>query len=870
MATISRIMDSAVGYGTPGDTAPGDTVPEATAPGNTVAPPPAASPGADYNPDRPNPDRPNPWVEVLVDCPQIQGLFTYAIPPHLPVAIGDILTVPFGHQQLGAIAIALPSAPPPDLSPSQIKTVIDIVNPGFFPRHYWDLLRQVAQYYCTPIMAVIRTALPPGLLGRSQRRIRLNAPAIPPDAEVFLRPAALQLLQLLRQSKTGEYSWRYLQQQMPTAQRGLPDLLQRGWVSSYLEPPNPPRPKQQKAVTLVRQPDPTEPLTERQRQLLASLGRSGGDLWLSHLLQQCHASSSIVTTLAKKGFVVIQERENLRSEAEHPLDRDQPKALSPHQAAALAYIQGLTQAQTVLLHGVTGSGKTEVYLQAIAPVLQRGQSALVLVPEIGLTPQLTDRFRQRFGSQVCVYHSALSDGERYDTWRQMLQGDPQVVIGTRSAVFAPLPHLGLVILDEEHDSSFKQSQPQPCYHARTVAQWRSQLAPCPLILGSATPALETWHQAFSDPREGHPPPSHYLSLPSRIYDRPQPQIRVIDMRQEFHCGNRSIFSRSLRNALETLRETGQQGLLFVPRRGHSTFVSCRSCGEALDCPHCDVSLSHHQPHGGARSLLRCHYCHYASVQPEQCPHCGSPYLKFFGSGTQRVTQELERHLPDLRWIRFDSDTTRTKGAHRALLTQFAQGEADILVGTQMLTKGIDLPQVTLVGVMAADGLFHLPDFRAGEQACQTLLQVAGRAGRGAEPGQVILQTYKPDHEVIAAVVRQGYGDYLAQELAQRSPLHYPPYSQLVLLRISSLEADRTAQVAEALGQFLTSRLPESVLLLGPAPAPILRVARRFRWHLLLKLCDPSLGLDWFPALELQQRCGPGVALTIDVDPLSLS
>ena len=851
------------------------------------------------------------WVDVLVDWAMVANpgleVLTYQVPEEMPVEPGDVVMVPLGAQQVGAIVLTLRQRLPPDLKPEQVRPLGEVVCSGLFPPGYWACLERVAQYYYTPLMAVVRTALPPGLLSRSQRRIALNPEAIPPEPALFLRPRALALLQLLRRSKGGDYSWRYVQSQLPQASQGLRDLLQRGWVRSYLEAPTPLRPKMQKAVTLVREPDPTEALTDRQRQVLMVLMRSGGDRGLQELLQQCHSSSQVVASLAKKGLVVVQDREILRTESGEVLERDQPKSLSADQAQALDRLHRLEGYHRILLHGVTGSGKTEVYLQAIAPRLQRGESALVLVPEIALTPQLTDRFRQRFGSQVCVYHSALSDGERYDTWRQMLQGTPQVVIGTRSAIFAPLPRLGLIILDEEHDSSFKQTAPQPCYHARTVAQWRAALAPCPLILGSATPALETWYPlalqglpsenlhgenlpdtAHLKLTSGESPQPHpnYLPLPRRIYDRPFPPIHIVDMRQEFHCGNRSIFSRSLQKALGELG-SGRQGLLFVPRRGHSTFVSCRSCGEALGCPHCDVSLSHHQPHPQGRSLLRCHYCNHTAPQPDICPHCGSPYLKFFGSGTQRVTQELSRHFPDLRWLRFDSDTTRTKGSHRALLTQFAQGEADVLVGTQMLTKGIDLPQITLVGVMAADGLFHLPDFRAAEQACQTLIQVAGRSGRGDDPGRVIVQTYKPEHPVIMAIQQQsgghgegsgslhpGYGEFLQGELEQRSPLHYPPYGQLILLRLSGLDPSQTEVTAEKLGDLLRSRLPDSIHLLGPAPAPIVRVARRYRWHLLLKLLnpEPTTPSPWpdLPLEELRQLCPKGIALTLDVDPMSLS
>jgi primosomal protein N' (replication factor Y) len=521
-----------------------------------------------------------------------------------------------------------------------------------------------------------------------------------------------------------------------------------------------------------------------------------------------------------------------------------------------------------------------VYLQAIAPLLQRGQSALVLVPEIGLTPQLTDRFRARFGNKVCVYHSALSDGERYDTWRQMLTGEPQVVIGTRSAVFAPLPHLGLIILDEEHDGSFKQDSPIPTYHARTVAQWRAELENCPLVLGSATPSLETWvnirergreNNSSFPPSPHHPlPPSYYLSLPERIQSRPLPPVEVVDLRQELQQGNRSIFSRSLQDALQQLQEREQQGILFIHRRGHSTFVSCRSCGYAIECPNCDVSLAYHHTEEGAPELLRCHYCNFARSHPRNCPECSSPYLKFFGSGTQRVAQELARQFPQLSFIRFDSDTTRTKGSHRTLLTQFANREADLLVGTQMLTKGLDLPQVTLVGVVAADGLLHLPDYRASERAFQTLTQVAGRAGRGDDPGRVIVQTYSPEHPVIQAVERHEYESFTQSELEQRAALNYPPYGRLILLRLSSTDAAEVENTAQRVADMLTPNdgSTSGYEILGPAPASVLRVSNRYRWQILLKFARgvlPELP-DWNYVRSL---CNSSVSLTIDVDPLNL-
>src|SRR6476620_1395857 len=806
--------------------------------------PVAAEPGASYGSSEP-PQRPTvgaEWIEVLVDSPfrgagdypgEENKLFTYRLPAELTVQPGDILSVPFGSQQVGAIAIRFISQLPPDLDPARVKDVEDVVSTGFFPPTYSELLERTATYYCTPLIQVIRASLPPGLLMRSVRRIRLIKDAISPNAETFLNPAASQILQLLQSQKNGDYTWQYIQRQVKGSYRGLKDLLKRGWVESYLEPPHPPKPQLKPAVTLIASAFVTD-LTKRQQEVLEVLRLGGGEMWLNDLLKICSASSYDVKVLEQKGNVVIDKREVLRGDRGIAQLPDSPKTLTHFQAKALAFINSFSGFRQVLLHGVTGSGKTEVYLQAIAPILASGKSALVLVPEIGLTPQLTDRFRARFGEQICVYHSALSDGERYDTWRQMLTGTPQIVIGTRSAIFAPLPHLGLIILDEEHDSSFKQDDRPPCYHARTVAKWRAELENCPLILGSATPALET----FVGTRRDHYslPNIHYLSLPDRIYSRPMPPVEIVDMRQELRQGNRSIFSASLQNALEQLQARQQQGILFIHRRGHSTFVSCRSCGYVMECPNCDVSLSYHHVGEGTAEILRCHYCNHTERHPQNCPECRSPYFKNFGSGTQRVEQELTRLFPELRAIRFDSDTTRNKGDHRRLLTQFANGETDILLGTQMLTKGLDLAGVTLVGVVSADGLLNLSDYRASERAFQTLTQVAGRAGRGDDPGQVILQTYTPEHPVIQAVQRHEYESFTEAELQQRADLDYPPYGRLVLLHLSSLDATDVEQAAERLATELGSTESENAALsnyeiLGPAPANIMRVANRYRWQI---------------------------------------
>jgi primosomal protein N' (replication factor Y) len=816
-----------------------------------------AEPGGSYQ----SPAKLPEWVEVLVDCPGCSDLFTYKIPAQLAIKPGDILSVPFGATQVGAIAIRLLTQPNLDIPLEKIREVEDVVSEGFFPAGYWTLLNRVAAYYYTPLIQVIRVALPPGLLGRSQRRLRLTSLG-KKNLAIYISPIAQQVITLLEKTPTADYSYHYIQQKVKAAYRGIRELIRLGLAENYLEPPQLTKPKLQKAVTLLD--NNHDDLTARQKEIVEVLRRQGGEIWQSELLQLCSTSTSTLKALVDKGYIVIEDREILRREQGPTVAADWAKSLTPAQNNALETINSLTGFAQVLLHGVTGSGKTEVYLQAIAPLLEQGKSALVLVPEIGLTPQLTDRFRARFGHKVHVYHSALSDGERYDTWRQMLTGEPQIIIGTRSAIFAPLPNLGLIILDEEHDSSFKQDSPIPTYHARTIAQWRAELEHCPLILGSATPSLESWVSGNQ----------LYLSLPERINSRPLPPVEIVDMRQELKEGNRSIFSRKLQNALQQLAERQQQGILFIHRRGHSTFVSCRSCGYVLECPHCDVSLAYHHVEEGAPELLRCHYCNYGRLHPPHCPECSSPYLKFFGSGTQRVAQELTKQFPNLKIIRFDSDTTTTKGSHRKLLTQFANGEAHLLVGTQMLTKGLDLPQVTLVGVVAADGLLHLSDYRANERTFQTLTQVAGRAGRGDDPGRVIVQTYTPEHPIIEAVQKHDYQSFADAELAQRQTLNYPPYGRLILLRLSSLDPIQVQNTAQIIATFLNNK--EGFEILGPAPASILRVANRYRWQILLKFDPDALpNLPDWP--EVRTACSSAslslspasVSLTIDVDPINI-
>jgi len=804
----------------------------------------------------------NRFVQVLVDCVGIEEPLTYAVPEDMAVQAGDILSVPLANRIVAAIALECT-----DTSEiKQPKPVIEVIGRGLFSHEYWLLLQMTASYYATPLMQTLRCALPPGVLQRLSYRHQLIACPFPLSR---LNVAGLKVWQLFQAH--GDMSHRYLQQQAKgLARAGLKELRALGCMRTYIAQPTPPQPKWQEVVVLKNWT--ASGLTARQQEILHILRKHDGELPKSVLIHLAKTTHATLQRLQDLGCLVILRREVWRLAGKgHAVSPDQPKTLTPEQESALHQIRHyLHRSQTFLLDGVTGSGKTEVYLQAIAEVLPQGKSALVLVPEIGLTPQLTDRFRARFGDHMVLqYHSQLSDGERFDTWRRMLSPEPQIVIGTRSAVFAPLPHLGMIILDEEHDPSFKQEQPQPCYHARLVSQWRSQRENIPLILGSATPSAEMLY-AQQQGRLIH------LPLPHRITHRPLPPITVVDMRQELAKQNYSIFSHCLQAAIAETIAQQQQIILFIHRRGFNTFVSCRWCGHVLKCPHCDVSLTYHlssplaeQIKNASGSLL-CHYCGYRQEKPTHCPVCQSGAIKHFGSGTQKVEQELRAKFPQLRILRFDSDTTRNKDQHRLLLEEFRSGKADVLIGTQMLTKGLDIPQVTLVGIVSADGLLNFSDYRASERASQTLLQVAGRCGRGDRQGRVILQTYTPEHPAVVSVQNYQYHQFLQTELEHRASLNYPPYGTLVLIRLSSAKADLVERCAETLAEYLRQHLGDRCQVLGASPAPIAYISDRWRWQIMLKLnpsnhsCIPSLS-------DLRKIINNShVRIGIDIDPLQIT
>lgn len=608
-------------------------------------------------------------------------------------------------------------------------------------------------------------------------------------------------------------------------------------------------------------------LPARQACLVAKLQELGGGAWQRDLVA-AGFQSGIVQALVRRERLVRELRLATDAQPSPPSlgvvpDMEVPRPLTDEQTIAIETLKNQPEGGGVLLWGITGSGKTEVYLQLAADELAAGRHVLVLTPEIGLIPQLVDRCRRRFGSRVLEYHSSCTERERVRTWRNSLEAEgPLVIVGTRSAIFLPLSPLGLIVLDEEHDSSYKQESPMPCYHARDLAMARVQREGGRVLLGSATPSLESWIQLVPDG------PLALARLQQRISDQPLPPVQIIDMRHELADGHRRLISRALMDRLSKLPEQGEQAVVLVPRRGYSTFLSCRSCGEVMQCPHCDVALTVHGK-STAQQWLRCHWCDHRAPVTTSCGHCGSTAFKPFGAGTQRVLEQLESELEGLRLLRFDRDTTGGRDGHRRLLDQFAAGEADVLVGTQMLAKGMDLPRVTLAAVLAADGLLHRPDLRAGEQALQLLLQLAGRAGRGERPGQVLVQTYSPDHPVILHLVDGRYERFLEEEAAERRDAGLVPFARACVLRLSGTSASTTATAAAVLAEQLRPGCTDSGWqLIGPAPAPVARVAGRSRWQLLLHGPQAS-ALPLPSGSSLWDGLPSGVALAVDPDPLQL-
>jgi len=853
------------------------------------------------------------FAEVVVFSPAkasapgaVEQAFTYHLPEELQddLALGCLVVVPFGTRRLYGIVVALsaespvPKTRPIDslVDPDPVLTSVQI-----------ELARWMSQEYLAPLPECLRVMLPPGVVGYADVLISLN-PEAPID--VANTPAQAKLLALLRQqgplrgaqldAAMGGTDWR-----AATGQ-----LVRRGIIArkSFLAPPRA-RPKQVSTARLIRTADVDAALAGLRSPVYVTivefLGNEGGPVDVSWIYAETGCKRYHLNKLAERGLIEIGSEETWRDPLEGQvfvpttppaLTTDQQtvwdtvrSALAQWNAPPVKVGESLEEAAALhstvfLLHGVTGSGKTEIYLRAVAEVLAQGRRAVVLVPEISLTPQTVRRFAARFPGRVAVLHSALTEGERYDTWRRARAGLVDIVIGPRSALFTPLASLGLIILDEEHDGSYKQDAPSPRYHARDVAIQLARLSGATAILGSATPSLESVHQArrgkfalLEMPRRimGHTrrlldlqaryriPRIRYqvvLDGPAEASYLPLPPVQIVDLRAELRAGNRSIFSRALQRAIDQALTQREQVILFLNRRGTATFVLCRDCGTVLRCPRCDTPLTYHGP----RVHLVCHHCNHRQPQPDDCPQCGSTRIRYFGLGTERVEAAVQERWPDARLLRWDRDTARTHAAHTTILQRFVDGAADVLVGTQMIAKGLDLPLVTVVGVISADTMLNLPDFRSGERTFQLLTQVAGRAGRGLLGGRVVLQTYNPDHYAVVAAAAHDYTGFSAQEMAFRREQGYPPYRRLAKLVYEDTSRSRARAEAQALAQSLRETLAQWDLpatdLIGPAPPFFARLRDRYRWQLLLRHANPAQILR---AIQVP----PG--WRVDVDPVSV-
>ena len=539
--------------------------------------------------------------------------------------------------------------------------------------------------------------------------------------------------------------------------------------------------------------------------------------------------------------------------------RSEPRKPTREQADAIEVIcNGLDSEtpQTTLLYGVTGSGKTEVYLQSIAHLLEQGRRCINLVPEISLTTHLLEAYKSRFGDQVAVLHSRLSVGERYDEWRRIETGEAKIVLGARSAVFAPVSDLGLVVVDEEHEPSYKQDH-SPRYNARAAVEERARNAEASVVLGSATPSVESFYRASSGDID-------LAVLSHRIEDRPLPDVTLVDQREEFEAGRRSIFSEELHEKIAERIARKEQVILFVNRRGYASFVLCRSCGYTPRCAHCDVSLAFH----AAQKRLKCHHCGDEQPAPATCPECGGIRIRPFGLGTERVEEEVRRIFTDAKVIRMDSDTTSRKNAYSQMLGDFRDGRADVLVGTQMIAKGLDFHNVTLVGVVSSDTMLHIPDFRSAERTFQLLTQVSGRAGRGELRGEVVVQSFSPEHYAVKAAVRQDYLGFYGQEIASRRELGYPPFSRLINITASDPIDDSARERLERLSDLLKAVGRDDVDVIGPSPAPLARLRGLYRWHLIVR--DRSMsGMQAIVGRVVEQNGLGGTGLSLDVDPITM-
>ncbi|HBC4772161.1 TPA: primosomal protein N' [Enterococcus faecalis] len=804
-------------------------------------------------------------AKVIVDVPTMQTdqPFTYLVPENLneQLAVGMRVEVPFGngnrHVQGFVLAIEPMAATVLDEANVQLKELVAVLD--LKPVLNTEMLA-LADYMKEKTFAFkitcLQTMLPSVMRADYQKYIYLT--------DELSEELQDQLFYGLE-----EISWDQAQE------RGiLPQLMalrKQQKVDIRYEVTTRNKVKMVRFIQAAKEFEQLEEIrlglrkgAKKKEQLLYYLQRLGTEkVTAVKEMKELGFSTALLNEAAKNGWLTFIEKEAYRDPfANQTFEKTTALSLNAEQQVAVETILQSVQeqqSQTYLLEGITGSGKTEVYLQVIAEVLNQGKTAIMLVPEISLTPQMVQRFKSRFGEHVAVMHSGLSQGEKYDEWRKIERGEAEVVVGARSAIFAPIENIGVIIIDEEHEASYKQEE-TPRYHARDLAIWRSEYHHCPVVLGSATPSLESRARAQKNVYQR-------LRLTQRANQAATlPTIDVVDMRQEVENGNVSSFSMSLQEKLQERLEKNEQSVLLLNRRGYSSFVMCRDCGYVLPCPNCDISLTLHMD----SKTMKCHYCGHEERIPYRCPNCGQDKIRYYGTGTQKVEEELQTLLPDSRILRMDVDTTRRKGAHEKILRTFGEGQSDILLGTQMIAKGLDFPNVTLVGVLNADTALNLPDFRSSERTFQLLTQVSGRAGRAEKPGEVIIQSFNPEHYAIQLAKAQDYEDFYTKEMYIRHRGNYPPYYFTVQITASHPEENEAAKQMFQIATKLKQGLSPQAILLGPTPNAIMRVNNRYFYQVIIKYKQEPMLQPLLKEIltDTQRATARGLKLSIDAEPMN--
>jgi primosomal protein N' (replication factor Y) len=829
------------------------------------------------------------YCEVALPVP-LDRTFTYIPGIHAAPLPGTRVIVPFRTEKLVGVVTELHGRQPQDFEAKPIETVLDS-EPLLSP-HLLEIAAWMAQYYLAPIGEVLRGMLPLSAEVRNIVYYRItdagrDALASAHDGQAsFLDSRSASRSKSLRQPKLSAEEQDIEHRILTYLAKGEPvklstlrtataatlaqlnTLVRRKWIareSSVIE-----RDAQRKERFAILVADARMPrLTDKQQAILAELTACNGEQPLAALAEKGLSPSSL-QTLVRHGLVRIEERPlAFRYSGLTPAKPDH--ALNELQMEALASISTARGFQPFLLHGVTGSGKTAVYMAALRRVLERGLGAILLVPEIGLTPAAAAQLDATFGNQIALLHSGLTPSERSEQWHRIRRREAPIVVGTRSAIFAPVPNLGLILVDEEHDQSYKQEE-TPRYNARDVAVMRAKLADVPIVLGSATPSLESWQNAVAGKYQR-------ITMAHRVNNRPLPAVELVDMRIEFQqTGKEDLYSRLLITETQATLDRGEQAMILLNRRGYSYVVMCRSCGEKLECQNCAISLTHHKPHASdlveeafAGQRLECHYCGFRRTVPKLCPKCESEHLYYLGAGSQQGEERLQEIFPSARIGRMDRDTVRGRHDLERILARFHSGEINLLVGTQMIAKGHDVHGVTLVGVVGCDHALSMPDFRAAERVFQLMTQVSGRPGRGELPGRVVVQTYYPDHYAILAASAHDYHTFVERELKYRRWMHYPPFGVLANLLVQSTRMEEAAKWAAMLGKWFEQRPIEGVRVLGPCTAPIARIKQTWRFHLILKAASrKALNLALRDALSYADEAEiPRRNLIVDVDALRL-